>query len=43
MAHHELTLPVSEEAVRRLRVNDTVTLQRALYGIRDATQIAMFD
>ena len=43
MAHHDLTLPVSEEAVRRLRVNDTVTLQRTLYGIRDATQIAMFD
>ena len=43
MAHYELTLPVSEEAVRRLRVNDTVTLQRTLYGIRDATQIAMFD
>ena len=25
MAHYELTLPVSEEAVRRLRVNDTAT------------------
>ena len=43
MAHYDLTLPVAEEAVRRLRVNDTVTLQRTLYGIRDATQIAMFD
>jgi L(+)-tartrate dehydratase beta subunit len=43
MAHHELTLPITEEAVRRLRVNDTVTLQRTLYGIRDATQIAIFD
>jgi L(+)-tartrate dehydratase beta subunit len=43
MAHHELTLPITEEAVRRLRVNDRVTLQRTLYGIRDATQIAIFD
>ena len=43
MTHHELQLPVDEAQVRRLRVNDTVTLQRTLYGIRDATQIAMFD
>jgi L(+)-tartrate dehydratase beta subunit len=43
MAHYELTLPVTEEAIRRLRVNDTVTLQRRLFGIRDATQIALFD
>jgi L(+)-tartrate dehydratase beta subunit len=43
MAHHELALPVTEAAVRTLRVDDTVTLQRTLFGIRDATQIAMFD
>ena len=43
MAHHELHMPVSEAQVRALRVNDTVTLQRTLYGIRDATQIHMFD
>jgi L(+)-tartrate dehydratase beta subunit len=43
MAHHELATPVSEAQVRALRVNDTVTLQRTLFGIRDATQIAMFD
>jgi len=43
MAHHDLTLPVTEAQVRELRVDDTVTLQRTLYGIRDATQIAMFD
>jgi L(+)-tartrate dehydratase beta subunit len=36
-------MPVSEAQVRELRVNDTVTLQRTLYGIRDATQIHMFD
>ena len=43
MAHYELATPVTEEAVRRLRINDTVTLQRRLFGIRDATQIALFD
>ncbi|MEP6656798.1 MAG: fumarate hydratase C-terminal domain-containing protein [Betaproteobacteria bacterium] len=43
MAHVELTTPVSETAVRGLRIDDTVTLQRTLFGIRDATQIAMFD
>jgi len=43
MAHYELATPVAEEAVRRLRVNDTVTLQQRLFGIRDATQIALFD
>ncbi len=43
MAHHEFHMPVSEAQVRALRVNDTVTLQRTLYGIRDATQIHMFD
>ena len=43
MAHHELTTPVDEAQIRRLRVNDTVTLQGTLFGIRDATQIHMFD
>jgi L(+)-tartrate dehydratase beta subunit len=43
MAHYELTLPVTEEAIRRLRIDDTVTLQQRLFGIRDATQIALFD
>src|SRR3569832_2674349 len=43
MAHHELQMPITEEQVRRLRVNDTVTLQRTLYGIRDVTLILMFD
>ncbi len=43
MAHHELTTPVSEDDVRRLRINDTVTLQHRLFGIRDATYIALFD
>jgi len=43
VAHHDLTMPVSEAQVRALRINDTVTLQGTLYGIRDATQIHLFD
>ena len=43
MAHHDLTAPFSEAQVRALRVNDTVTLNGTLFGIRDATQIHMFD
>ena len=43
MAHHVLDMPVTEEQVRALRVGDTVTLERTLYGIRDATLIHMFD
>ncbi len=43
MAHHVLTTPITEAQVRLLRVNDTVTLQGTLFGIRDATQIHMFD
>ena len=43
MAHYDFTMPVSEDAVRKLRVNDTVTLEGTLFGIRDATQIHMFD
>ena len=43
MAHYDLELPVTEEDVRRLRINDTVTLQHRLFGIRDATHIALFD
>jgi L(+)-tartrate dehydratase beta subunit len=43
MAHHEFHTPISEEQARALRVNDTVTLRGTLYGIRDATQIHMFD
>ncbi|MPZ43373.1 MAG: fumarate hydrolyase [Betaproteobacteria bacterium] len=43
MAHHEFDMPIDEQQVRALRVNDTVTLNGTLYGIRDATQIHMFD
>jgi L(+)-tartrate dehydratase beta subunit len=43
MAHYDLTPPIDDAAIRALRINDTVTLQHRLFGIRDATQIAMFD
>jgi len=43
VAHYELTMPIGEAQARILRVNDTVTLGGALYGIRDATQIHLFD
>jgi L(+)-tartrate dehydratase beta subunit len=43
MTNHTLTLPCSEEDVRQLRIGDHVTLQDTLFGIRDATQIHMFD
>jgi L(+)-tartrate dehydratase beta subunit len=43
VAHHDLTTPITEAQARALRVEDTITLQGALFGIRDATQIALFD
>jgi L(+)-tartrate dehydratase beta subunit len=43
MTHHVLETPVGEDEVRKLRVGDTVTLEKTLFGLRDATLIAMFD
>jgi L(+)-tartrate dehydratase beta subunit len=43
MAHFDLTAPISEADVRKLHIDDTVTLNGTLFGIRDATQIHMFD
>ena len=43
MAHYDFRTPLSEAQARALRVNDTVTLNGALFGIRDATHIHMFD
>jgi L(+)-tartrate dehydratase beta subunit len=43
MAHHAFSTPVTDAQVRALAVDDTVTLQGTLFGIRDATQIALFD
>jgi len=43
MAHYDFTMPIGEADARKLRANDTVTLNGTLFGIRDATYIHMFD
>jgi L(+)-tartrate dehydratase beta subunit len=43
MAHYNLTTPLSEDDVRQFKVRDTVTVNGHIFGIRDATQIRMFD
>ncbi len=43
MAHHDLEMPIEEAQVRAVRIGDTVSLNGPLFGIRDATQIHMFD
>ena len=43
MTDHNISLPCSEETIRALHIGDHVTLQDTLFGIRDATQIHMFD
>ncbi|MEQ8228351.1 MAG: fumarate hydratase C-terminal domain-containing protein [Rhodospirillales bacterium] len=43
MAEHTIHMPCTEEQIRELRAGDTVILEDWLYGIRDATQIHMFD
>jgi L(+)-tartrate dehydratase beta subunit len=43
MAHHDFTMPVGDAEVRALKAGDTVTINGTLFGIRDATQIHMFD
>jgi len=43
MADHDIALPVSDADVRKLRVGDHVILQETLFGLRDASLIAMFD
>lgn len=43
MAHHDLEMPIDEAQVRAVRIGDTVSLNGPLFGIRDATQIHMFD
>jgi len=40
---HRFTTPITEAQARSLRAGDTVTLDGTLFGIRDATQIHMFD
>ena len=43
MSHHEITFPTDEATVRGLDAGDTVTIQGHVIGIRDATQIRIFD
>src|SRR5262245_27212182 len=43
MTDHVLETPVTEAQVRALKVGDSVTLEKTLFGIRDGTLIAMFD
>ena len=43
MTHHVLNMPIDETQARALKLGDTVTLENTLFGIRDATLIAMFD
>ena len=43
MPHYDITTPATEAQIRALVIGDTVTLHGTLYGIRDATQIAIFD
>lgn len=41
--HYDFDMPIDDAAVRALRINDTVTLNGTLFGIRDATLIHLFD
>ena len=43
MAEHTLTFPASEEDIRKLRAGDLVTVDGHIIGIRDRTQIRIFD
>jgi L(+)-tartrate dehydratase beta subunit len=40
---YKLTTPLSEADVRQLKLEDTVLLDGTMFGIRDATQIRIFD
>lgn len=43
MAKYHLQTPFSEEEIRQLKVGDVVHFDGTLFGIRDLTQIYMFD
>jgi tartrate dehydratase beta subunit/fumarate hydratase class I family protein len=44
MAHHEVTFPITDPAeILELRAGDEVTVQGHIIGIRDRTQIRIFD
>jgi L(+)-tartrate dehydratase beta subunit len=43
MSEHRLTFPTTEEEIRKLRAGDLVTVDGHVIGIRDRTQIRIFD
>ena len=43
MAEHRMSFPCTEEQIRELRAGDSVTVDGHVIGIRDRTQIRMFD
>jgi L(+)-tartrate dehydratase beta subunit len=43
VSQHVLTTPLSERDVRGLQLEDTVRIDGTIFGIRDATQIRIFD
>ena len=43
MAHYKLQTPLSEADIRQLQLEDTVAIDGTIFGIRDATQIRIFD
>ncbi len=43
MAEHRLTFPTTEEEIRKLRAGDLVTVDGHIIGIRDRTQMRIFD
>ncbi len=43
MPHYKLRTPLTDADIRKLRVEDTVTIDGVMFGIRDATQIRIFD
>ena len=43
MAHHKLQTPLNEADIRKLKLEDTVSIDGTIFGIRDATQIRIFD
>ncbi len=43
MAEHRLTFPTDEEHIRDLRAGDSIVVDGHVIGIRDRTQIRMFD
>src|SRR5262245_43397607 len=43
MAEITLQTPLTEDAIRKLKLEDTVYIDGHIYGIRDATQIRIFD